>query len=253
MNTIYYFTGTGNSLQIAQDIAEGLGDTKLIPVSDYKGELIQGETVGIIYPVYDWGIPLIIERFLKQAKIKSNAYLYAVTNFNGAPGKALIQCKEILEIRKIKLSAGFLIQMPGNYIPMYGAKSLERQQKLFTQEKKKVKEIIEKVKERKELKLEKKYPLLTKILFHKFYKQVANFPTNDKNFVLSEDCSGCGLCSKVCSVHNIEMINGKPNWQHHCEMCLGCLQYCPKRAIEYGTQSINRERYHNPNVKRVFE
>lgn len=94
MNTIYYFTGTGNSLQIAQDIAEGLGDTKLIPVSDYKGELIQGETVGIIYPVYDWGIPLIIERFLKQAKIKSNAYLYAVTNFNGAPGKALIQCKK---------------------------------------------------------------------------------------------------------------------------------------------------------------
>ena len=91
------------------------------------------------------------------------------------------------------------------------------------------------------------------ILFHKFYKQVANFPTNDKNFVLSEDCSGCGLCSKVCSVHNIEMINGKPNWQHHCEMCLGCLQYCPKRAIEYGTKSINRERYHNPNVKRVFE
>ena len=168
MNTIYYFTGTGNSLQIAQDIAEGLGDTKLIPVSDYKGELIQGETVGIIYPVYDWGIPLIIERFLKQAKIKSNAYLYAVTNFNGAPGKALIQCKEILEIRKIKLSAGFLIQMPGNYIPMYGAKSLERQQKLFTQEKKKVKEIIEKVKERKELKLEKKYPLLTKFCFISF-------------------------------------------------------------------------------------
>lgn len=252
MNTIYYFTGTGNSLQIADDVAKGLGDTKLERIADYNGELIQGDTVGIVYPVYDWGIPLIIERFLKSSQFKTNAYIYAITNFNGAPGKALIQCKEILEARHIKLSAGFLIQMPGNYIPMYGARSKEKQQECFAIEKKKVREIIQVVKEKKVLKLEKKYPLLTKLLFHKFYKEVSHFPTNDKNFVLTDHCNGCGLCAKGCPVQNIKMVDGKPVWQHHCEMCLGCLQYCSKQAIEYGDKSIGRERYHNPNVNRIF-
>lgn len=165
----------------------------------------------------------------------------------------MIQCKEILEERQLKLSAGFLIQMPGSYILMYGARSKEEQQKMFEAESKKVTEIVEQVKEKRELLIEKKYPLLTKIMFNKFYKEVPSFPTNDKNFILKDNCSGCGLCEKGCPVQNIKMVDARPVWQHHCEMCLGCLQYCPKQAIEYGDKSVGRERYYNPNVKRVLE
>lgn len=56
--------------------------------------------------------------------------------------------------------------MPGSYILMYGARSKEEQQKMFEAESKKVTEIVEQVKKKRELIIEKKYPHLTKIMFN---------------------------------------------------------------------------------------
>jgi len=28
------------------------------------------------------------------------------------------------------------------------------------------------------------------------------------------------------------MFDGRPVWQHHCEQCFACLQWCPKEAIQ---------------------
>ena len=252
MNVIYYFTGTGNSLQIAQDLAKALDHTELRKIAEYKGEKIEAETIGIVYPVYDWGLPLIVKRFLKEIKANKGAYIYAITNFNGMPGKALIQCEEMLKEKGFNLSAGYLIPMPGNYIAMYEARSEKTQQKMFDNERKRVKEIVANVKAKRVCKVEKKYPLLTQLLFKKIYRDVEAFPRADEKFVVTDRCIGCGLCEKGCSVHNIKMKEGKPIWLHHCEMCLGCLQYCPKEAIELGKQSVGKKRYHNPNVKRDF-
>lgn len=33
-NIIFYFTGTGNRLMVAQDIADKIGDTKLMSIAD---------------------------------------------------------------------------------------------------------------------------------------------------------------------------------------------------------------------------
>jgi len=36
----------------------------------------------------------------------------------------------------------------------------------------------------------------------------------------------------VCPVDNIIMDKGKPQWQHRCENCLACVNFCPENAIE---------------------
>lgn len=40
-------------------------------------------------------------------------------------------------------------------------------------------------------------------------------------------------------------------WKHHCELCVSCIQSCPKKAIDYNGKTKNREHYLNPNVKIV--
>ncbi|WP_202905835.1 EFR1 family ferrodoxin, partial [Clostridium botulinum] len=68
-------------------------------------------------------------------------------------------------------------------------------------------------------------------------------------YTVDNNCIGCGLCAKRCSVNNITMVNGKPNWNHNCELCASCIQSCPKKAIDYKGMTKKRKQYLNPNVK----
>ena len=249
-NIIFYFSGTGNSLQVAKDIAEKIGECEVINLAKYDtSNKITVERVGIVFPVYFWGIPNIIENFLKKIKLESNPYIFSVATCGGVVGASLVQINDLLMLKNQKLHSGFAITMPENYIVNYNADSKEKQQKLFDKEKSKVAEISEVVINKKEQPLEKsKYMVAT--LCGKMLNQavVKKYPTKDTNFNLNDKCIGCGICEKACSVGNIVMIDGKPTWNHHCEFCLGCLQSCPVAAINYANKTQKRTRYFNPNI-----
>ena len=52
--TIYYFTGTGNSLKIARDLAEKV-DAELIPIAkvwQQETVIATTEKVGFVHPLY---------------------------------------------------------------------------------------------------------------------------------------------------------------------------------------------------------
>ena len=64
---IYYFTGTGNSLAATQKIASLLGDCELVPIASFKditGDIVpEAERIGIVCPVYDSGLPILVGEF----------------------------------------------------------------------------------------------------------------------------------------------------------------------------------------------
>lgn len=249
MNKIYYFTGTGNSLQISNDLSAEIGECTIHKIAEYSGEKIAVNTLGIIFPVYNWGLPLIISDFLRKLDISDDTYIYAVANFGGLPGKALDQCKDILKEYGLKLSAGFLINMPGNYILGYGAKSKGVQGKLFAKEGKKIIYISDCVKSKKECRIEKSNTIIDRVCSNYFYKHINEFHEADQYYIVDNNCTGCALCAKRCPVNNITMVDGKPNWNHHCELCVACIQSCPKKAIDYKGVIRKRKQYLNPNVK----
>lgn len=254
MNYVYYFTGTGNSLQIANDIATQIenktkGICNVRKITDYKGEKLEADTVGLIFPVYNWGLPLIVVNFLKKVNISNDTYVYAIANYGGLPGRALDQCKSILEKRNINLASGFLIQMPGNYIIAYDAKDQRKQEKIFKNEREKIKEISDIISQGKQMKIQKSHAMIDRLFTNYMYKDTKNFHCKDNDFVVNESCIGCGLCSKRCPVGNIIIKDKKPVWKHKCEFCLACIQSCPKEAIDYKEKTKGRKRYINPNVK----
>ena len=70
---IFWFSGTGNSFVVAQELAEGLGE-QIMPISRAIGELpeevlfLMGKEkrIGFVFPVYAWGPPKMILEFVKR-------------------------------------------------------------------------------------------------------------------------------------------------------------------------------------------
>ena len=275
---VYYFSGTGNSLAVARDIAVKInGD--LIPIAsvvDQESIRTDAEMVGIVFPVYYVGLrnlPLIVQRFAMKLENIDAKYIFAVCTYGGGSGPTLKLLDGILRSRGGRLAAGFGVQMPQNAFD----KPFENREKLVTAwKRKKLEAICEHVNAKRPGRLDTDGPVSRLVitflvsimgisLFRPFFIRpiyrsagcpadlnlpfAEVMPLLDRSYHVDGNCSGCGICTKVCPVHNIKMVDGKPAWQHHCENCLACINWCPQKAIHGYAELPNRRRYHHPGVK----
>lgn len=248
---IYYFSATGNSLAVARDLAREIPGAEVLPVTaalkpDYRQDY---DCLGIVFPVYMFGLPLIVTEFLRKIQPKRDAYVFAVANYGGLPGRALNMARGMLRKRGIILSGGFGVTMPGNYTPLYGAISEKRQKAMFEQEAARVREIASLIREKSPAFSEEGPFLMNYLLYLLLYRAGSSrIPSSDTRFRVTEKCVKCGICQRVCPVRNIELREGKPAWLHHCQHCMACLQWCPTEAIQYTKATEGRKRYHHPLV-----
>jgi Pyruvate/2-oxoacid:ferredoxin oxidoreductase delta subunit len=248
---IYFYTGTGNSLWTAGKLSDMLGNTKLVPMvaSGEEPVLAEAENIGLVFPVHIWGVPSRVVDFINHLQVSSVKYCFATAVNAGQVAATLLQLKKLLQSKSIKLSSGFSLCLPSNYIPWGGAVSQEKQQKLFKIALDKIGRIAACVKSG-EVKPPEKGPLWQNIIFSAIYRSsFSRVPGMDKPFSADDKCTGCKICEKICPAQNILITNGKPVWQHRCQQCFACLQWCPEEAIQYGRGTAKKKRYHHPEIK----
>jgi ferredoxin len=246
---LYVYTGTGNSLWIARQLALELKEATLhfIPYLS-EGFEVEADRVGIIFPVHIWGLPSRIIQFIDHLQVKPETYFFALAVNAGQTAATLAQLQKLMSTRKLSLAVGYSIVLPSNYIPWGGPGPIDTQQRLYRGAQEKVKAIAGTIL-REERKKVDRGPLWQNVLFSLIYKMsFRSVHKLDKNFWVDNKCNGCGICLKVCPAVNIEMRNVKPAWLHRCEQCLACIQWCPQEAIQYGKKTIKYARYHHPEV-----
>jgi ferredoxin len=247
---IFYYTGTGNALWTARKIGEKIGPTELVHMADFtkNPKEVRTDAVGLVFPVYIWGVPGPVVRFVESCKSIHADYWFAVAVNGGQVSNTLVQLKKLMWDNGLPLSAGFEIKTPSNYIPWGGPPSKEKQDQLFAAAREKISKFAEQIKSHELLPVEKG-PLWQRALFTPMYHMsYSHVPEMDGKFWVDEQCDHCGICSKVCPAENITMVDGKPVWNHRCEQCLACIQWCHKEAIQYGKKTPKYERYHNPEI-----
>ena len=97
-NVILCFSGSGNCLDIAKNIADGLGDTDIIMMRKAPAitDLKEAKTVGFVTPCHAGGLPLGVEESIKSIQIAPDTYTYGVVSYSGYPGIGLSVCDEIV-------------------------------------------------------------------------------------------------------------------------------------------------------------
>lgn len=247
-NVLLYFTGTHNSLMVARMIAEAmsqreLGECEIMPISQFNTkEKLETDSLGIVCPVYWFGLPNIVRETVAKMNIKTGTYIYAVITMGSSAGNALPELSKLLEQKQNTLSYGACVKCPDNYTTMLGAQKVQKHKLILEEARKAIKEIASDICEQKENQIPK-FHKFTELLFSSQRHSLAG---QDKKFYVDETCNGCGLCEKKCPVQNIRMEGGKPLWQHHCEFCISCISYCPQNAIQFGRKTKGKPRYQNP-------
>ncbi len=247
---IYYFSGTGNSLAIAQNLSKKLEDSKIISIPHVinKPNNITGEIIGIVCPIYFHNMPYIVVDFIK--KIEEVKYLFMVYAGSGDLGLCAKRTKGFFVTQNIKLSSLFNIPMPDN--STLHVKPEEKQKEMLNNAENRIEEIAKTVNGQGG-----HFDSNTSSLYHTYihpgilckylYPSVNKM---DKDFTTGEKCNGCATCQKVCPVDNITMIDDKPVWNldNRCQACLACYNWCPQKSINHASVNAELKRYHNPNI-----
>ena len=250
--TIYFFTGTGNSLSISKELCNSIKDCELNPISkiwNQENHVTSSEKVGFIFPLYYWGLPLIIKEFTQKVNFDNSSYIFAVVTAGGeVEGIPFIQLDQILKGKSKRLNASFFITMPSNYI-IGGDQGTEEEhrEKLLNAKKliPDIAEIINKSEDHFEISTSERKAKTIEKMNAKFHSRVKE---SDKFFYADENCTGCGICENVCSLNNIVMKDSIPKWLHNCQQCLACINYCPENSIQYGDATLGKRRYHHPEI-----
>lgn len=241
-SVIYYFSATGNSQHIAYTLQKEL-KSEVLPMVGHEHDVCSCETIGFVFPTFFWGIPHIVKDFIINLEIKAkNPYIFAISNCYLMSGASLGMVKENLENRSLVLSYGNVLYSVGNYIAEYNI-NLDKVEKRLHNVELDTKKMAQDILNKKTNHIRK--PFYFDRAFYNLYEKRR---MQDNFFSIDKTCVSCGTCQNVCPVKNIILENGKPEFKHHCEHCFACVHWCPKKAIQYQSKTIKKNRYHNPNI-----
>jgi len=257
---IFYFTGTGNSLWVAKELSRNFNEP-LISLADElqkEGELMyqieEDENIFFVFPVHSWGPAIPVVRFISRLTLKgyTDQFIYSVSTCGDECGHTDKIIRKKLSTRGLRLSAAYSVQMPNNYIllPGFNVDTKEVEQMKLVQAPKNVYAISETIKTNGFTHLYKRggLPFLKSRMIYPLF---VRFAVKQDSFRVTDACISCSICEEICPTKTISTDeNGRPKWKPKtCVQCLACIHYCPVKAIEYGSVSVKKGRYHHPQIK----
>lgn len=234
---VLYFTGTGNCLYVARQLAGKDGEILSIPqLIKNKQYSIEADEIGIVYPIYGHMPPSIVWQYIKKAKLKAQ-YKFAVLTYGNRKCSAV----EIWDDISRKAGNAFdyieTLIMVDNWLPNF---DMNEQMKID----KHIPENLAKI--TKDLAARRRWhePVtpLEREQHQEFLKRSGIDPTkgfllrSEKYFTVTDACIECGICTYVCPHGNYELTSDGAKMEGDCEFCFACIQNCPQKAIQFAEQ-----------------
>jgi NAD-dependent dihydropyrimidine dehydrogenase PreA subunit/flavodoxin len=270
---IYYYSGTGNSLHVAKELQKRLPGAELVPILSLAGaELVRtsGETVGFVFPHYASSLPKVVRAFIEKLDLGSARYLFAIATRGGTKTWAFVEIDGILEKKGRRLDSFFAITMPGGNDALVkgyadritgeriGSLESEMLARLDAIQRTIVNRKVSREEDLGEVEpaffLKPFVPLLdaaSPLLIRLGRRVESSF-----DFYYDQECTGCGVCERVCLAGKVQMVDGRPLWQEavKCHGCFACLSFCPEESIQVRSKwylksyTEQNGRYHHPAI-----
>ena len=207
MNAVLYFSGTGQSRRVAEELAARLGwECRDLVEAYHGGEPLGFEKIAVVFPVYCQGVTDFLKPLFKRLTAEYAAII-ATYGRMGA-GNALYEAARLL---KAKVCAAAYLPARHGYIDNDGFIPPPVPD-----------EVITAINNPRKIALPKRkktpFAAFAPGLRSRIAVKIAH----------TETCDGCGVCERVCPTGAISCgkINGR------CVRCLKCVRECPKGALK---------------------
>ena len=236
MNTsIYYFSGTGNTLKVAESLKNELillgQQVSLIDIASSK-DIIQNDTMVIAYPVYGFNPPKNVIDFVRALPNGSQKVYFLKTS-----GEPLhLNDASSLDLIKMLERKGYIICGEYHYIMPYNMifrHSDSLASKMLLTAKERLKVVAQEIDEGR------RRPILMP-LRARFMRVVCKIEhkgmaLNGMLYKVNKNkCIKCNKCVRLCPNKNITIKNGKFVFGSNCLGCARCSFQCPTDAINTG-------------------
>lgn len=259
---IFYFTGTGNSLYIARQLAGENAELLSIPQMVKRGKYeFEADEIGIVYPIYGHMPPYMVRQFIRKAKLKAE-YKFAVLTYGARKCDAV----EIWDRISRKADNAFdyinTIIMVDNWLPNFDMNEQLKIDKHIPENLQKITADINSRQHWHEPVTEEERQQ------HQGFMQrsgldpeVGFLMKSEKFFTVTDVCIDCGICTYVCPRGNYELTSRGVKTSGDCEFCFACIQNCPQKAIQFikqedgsfpdGTEKNPNARYRNEHISLI--
>lgn len=256
---VLYFTGTGNCLYVARQLAGKEGEILSIPQLMRKKQFeIEADEIGLVYPIYGHMPPYMVREFIKKAQLKAE-YKFAVLTYG------MRKCNAVEIWDGISRKAGNVfdyigtIIMVDNWLPNF---DMNEQMKIDKHIPENMAKITSDLSNRRRwhepVTQEEREQHEVFMSLSGLDPEVGFLMKADRSFRVTDDCIRCGICTYVCPRGNYQLTGQGVKMQGDCEFCFACIQNCPQRAIQFkknedgtwpdGSEKNPNARYRNENV-----
>lgn len=256
---VLFFTGTGNCLYVARQLAGNDGEILSIPqLVKNKQYEIEADEIGIVYPVYGHMPPHMVWEFIKKAKLKA-AYKFAVLTY----GMRKCNAVEIWDDISRKAGTAFdyigTLIMVDNWLPNFDMNEQMKMDKHIPENLSRIANDLVSHRHWHEPVTEEERQQHQEFLERSGINPAVGFVMkSEKYFTITDACIDCGICTYVCPRGNYSLTSTGVKTQGDCEFCFACIQNCPQRAIQFikhndgtfpdGTEKNPNARYRNEHV-----
>jgi flavodoxin len=237
---LFYFSGTGNTriianlihnkLQVKAAVVELINIEELIDLKK-EVDVNQYDMIGIGYPIYGFGEPKIIQKFVQMLpKVDSkNVFVFkTAADFISINDNASSYLIRKLSKKGYNIFYDRIICMGSNFLIQYHDELVKQLYKCALN---KVEILCEEVLKGK--KRVNQIGFIFRIMMDgiHWFEDSCFARIFGRSLKVSKKCTQCGKCIKNCPSKNIYTQNNKIRFRFNCFLCMRCIYACPNNAI----------------------